>query len=139
MTNSVYPKWKEAVEQHLGGSALNGSGSTGVFAVLVNTSVYTFSEAHQFYSDLLGVAPVDAQELIGKTFLNGIFDAQDTLWPSVQGGPTYSAVVFFIKNAGVSTTWRLFAFIDQYVTGLPFVADGSDIEITWNATGIVLP
>jgi hypothetical protein len=45
--------------------------------------------------------------------------------------------VIYVQNAGASTTWRLFAYIDTGVTGLPVVTNGGDITITWNASGIV--
>lgn len=34
MANALYPKWKEAIIQASASSALNGSGTTGVYAAL---------------------------------------------------------------------------------------------------------
>jgi hypothetical protein len=47
------------------------------------------------------------------------------------------ALVLYRKNAGANTTWRLVAYIDTGVTGLPVTPNGSDITITWNASGIL--
>lgn len=37
MANALYPKWKEAIIQATANSALNGSGTTGVYAALIDT------------------------------------------------------------------------------------------------------
>lgn len=66
MANALYPKWKEALLQASANSALNGSGTTGVYAALVDTGTYTYNAAHQFCSDLTGLASTTDQE-IGAT------------------------------------------------------------------------
>lgn len=43
MANAIYPKWKEALITGAANSALNGSGTTGVYAALVDTGTYTYS------------------------------------------------------------------------------------------------
>lgn len=135
MANAVYPKWKEAIEQASANSALNGSGVTGVYAALV-TSAYTYSSSDQYYSSLSGVVGTD-QEITNKTFTNGLFDGDDVTYTSVAGGSTVTAIVLYVKNAGANTTWRLFAYIDTGVTGLPVTTNGGNIAIQWNASGIV--
>jgi hypothetical protein len=50
MANALYPLYKEALIQSLANTALNGSGTTGVYCALVDTGTYTYSAAHQFYS-----------------------------------------------------------------------------------------
>jgi hypothetical protein len=138
MANAIYPKWKEAIIQASASSALNGTGATGVYAVLVDTGTYTYSAAHQFYSDLTGLAGTTEQEIgATKAYTNGVFDGADISWPAVTSGTTYEAIVLFIKNAGANTTWRLFAYIDTSVTGLPVLSNGGAIAVTWNAAGIV--
>lgn len=137
MANALYPKWKEALLQALASSALNGSGTTGVYAQLVDTGTYTYSAAHQYYSDLSGLAPVTEQEIgATKAYTNGVFDGADVTFPSVPGTVTYEAIVIFIKNAGANTTWRLVAFMDTGITGLPVTSNGGNIAVAWNASGI---
>ena len=55
MANAIYPKWKEALITGAANSALNGSGTTGVYAALVDTGTYTYSAAHEFFSSLSGI------------------------------------------------------------------------------------
>lgn len=134
MANAIYPKWKEAIMQASAGSALNGSGTTGLYAVLVDTGTYTYSASHQYYSDLSGIVGSEV-EIGSKTFTNGLLDGADVTFTSVTGN-TAEAIVLFIKNAGANTTWRLFEYRDTGVTGLPVTPNGGNIGITWNASGI---
>lgn len=137
MANALYPKWKEALLQASASSALNGSGATGVYAALIDTGTYTYSAAHQYYSDLTGVAGTTDQEIgATKTYTNGVFDGADITWPTVTGTVTYEAIVLYVKNAGANTTWRLVAYIDTSVIGLPVTSNGGNISVTWNASGI---
>ena len=39
MSNSLYPKWKEALLQGTAASDLDGSGTTGVYCALVDTGI----------------------------------------------------------------------------------------------------
>lgn len=134
MANLIYPKWKEAALQAAATASLGGTGATGVFAVLVDTALYTYSATHEFYSSLAGIVGTE-QELITKTFANGLFKAADISFPAVTGA-SIEAVVLFVKNAGANTTWRLFKYIDT-ATGLPKTPDGTAIPVLWNASGIV--
>lgn len=135
MANALYPKWKEALLQASANSALNGSGATGVYVALVDTGTYTYSAAHQFYSDLSGVVGTDQEIGATKTYTNGVLDGADTTHSSVSGN-SVEALVIYVKNAGANTTWRLVAYIDTSVTGLPVTPNGGNIGITWNASGI---
>ena len=136
MANAIYPLYKEAISQALANSALNGSGTTGVYAALVDTGTYTYSAAHQFYSSLSGIVGTDQEIGAPKTYTNGVFDGADITYPSVTGA-SCEALVLYIRNAGANTTWRLYAFIDTGVTGLPVTPNGGNITVTWNASGIV--
>lgn len=135
MANALYPKFKEALLQASTSSALNGSGTTGVYAVLVDTGTYTYSSAHQYYSDLSGIVGSEQEIGAAKTYTNGTFDGGDITFSSVTGN-SVEALVLFIKNAGANTTWRLVAYIDTSVTGLPVTPNGGNISVTWNASGI---
>lgn len=135
MANAIYPKWKEAIIQASANSALNGSGTTGVYVALVDTGTYTYNAAHQYYSDLSGVVGTDQEIGATKTYTNGVLDGADVTFPSVSGS-TAEALVIYVKNAGANTTWRLVAYIDTGVTGLPVTPNGGNINVTWNASGI---
>ncbi len=135
MANAIYPKYKEALITGAANSALNGTGTTGVYAVLVDTGTYTYNAAHQFYSELSGIAPVTEQECLTKTYTNGVFDHADLTWPSVPGTVTYEAIVYFVKNAGANTTWRLVAYKDTGITNLPVTSNGGNLTQQVNASG----
>ena len=136
MANAIYPKWKEARLQATANAALDGSGATGVYVALVDTAVYTYSAAHEFFSSVAAGAVGTDQELTSKTFTGGVLDAADITHPSVTGA-TCEAMVLYVKNAGANTTWRLLAYIDTGVTGLPVTPNGGNIATAWNASGIL--
>lgn len=135
MANAVYPIYKEALLNGSANSALTGSGTTGLYAALIDTGTYTYSAAHDFYNDLSGVVGTD-QEITSVTLTNGLIDGNDVTFPSVTGA-SVEAIVLYRKNAGANTTWRLVAYIDTGVTGLPVTPNGGNIVVTWNASGIV--
>lgn len=135
MPNAIYPKWKQARLQSTANADLSGTGTTGVYAALIDTGVTAYSSAHEFYSSLATAQIGTEQELTSKTFVDGLFDAADSTFPSVTGNNA-EAVVIFVKNAGANTTWRLVAWFDTGVGGLPVLPNGGNINTTWNASGI---
>lgn len=135
MANALYPKWKEAIVQATANSALNGSGTTGVYCALVDTGTYTYNSSHEFYTSLSGIVGTDQEIGATKTYTNGVFDGADLVFPSVSGA-TVEALVIYVKNAGASSTWRLVAYLDASITGLPVTPNGGNINVAWNASGI---
>lgn len=136
MANAVYPKWKENALQNTTNNALNGSGTTGLYAVLVDTGAYTYNASHEFYSSVSAAAVGTPVEITGKSFTNGLLDGADVTLTAVSGS-TAEAIVLYVKNAGATSTQRLFAYIDSGVTGLPLTPNGADVSIVFNASGIV--
>lgn len=135
MANAIYPTYKNSLLQGDANTALTGSGSTGLYVALVDTGTYTYSAAHQFYSSLSGVVGTD-QEITTVTTTGGLIDGDNVTFSSVSGS-SVEALVLYRKNAGANTTWRLIAYIDTSVTGLPVTPNGGDITVTWNASGII--
>lgn len=136
MANQIMGKWKEALLNASANADLNGSGTTGVYAAMIDTGAYTFSSSHEFYSDFAaGVIGTPVELASGKTFTNGLFDAGDITFPAF-AGTTVEAIALYRKNAGANTTWRFIAWIDT-ATGLTFTPSGSDLIIQWNASGIL--
>lgn len=135
MANAIYPKYKEALLNASANSALTGSGTTGLYAALVDTGTYTYNAAHEFYSSLSGIVGTD-QEITSVTLVGGLIDGADIAYTAVSGA-TVEALVLYRKNAGANTTWRLVAYIDTGVTGLPVTPNGGNINVAWNASGIV--
>ena len=138
MANAIYPKWKTALMAATANSALNGSGSTGLFCSLIDTGVYTYSASHQFFTSLAGAIVGTDQEITSLTVgtvSDGTVDGADITYTGVSGA-SIEAIVLYRKNAGANTTWQLVAYMDTGVTGLPVTPNGGDITITWNASGI---
>lgn len=135
MANAIYPIYKQAL---LAGSTLadldNDTANDGPFVALVDTGTYTYSAAHDFYNDLSGIVGTD-QRITTPTVTTGTFDGADVTFTSVTGN-SVEALVIYRKNTGANTTWRLVAYIDTSVTGLPVTPNGGNISITWNASGI---
>lgn len=141
MASAVYPKWKEALLQNTTASDLDQSGNDGVYAALIDTGVYTYSSAHQYWDTGGASDPIDALvgtavELTSKTYTSGAFDAADTTFTSVSGN-SVEAIIIYRKNTGATTTWQLVAYLDSAnVTGLPVTPNGGDIVVAWHANGI---
>lgn len=130
MANAIYPKYKEALLD----AAANVDINDGTVKVaLVDTGVYTYNSAHDFYNDVTGVIGTP-QTIANTTVTNGVFDGDNVLFESVTGN-TVEALIIYI-DTGVSTTSRLVAYIDSGVTGLPLTPNGGDVTITWSASGI---
>lgn len=135
MANALYTPYKQSLMASDTNLSLNVDTATdGVYAALIDTGTYTFSAAHQFYSQLSGVVGTD-QRITTPTITGGVFDGVDVTFPSVTGA-TAEAIVLYRRNSGANTTWRLIGFIDTGVTGLPVTPNGGNITVTWNATGI---
>lgn len=136
MANAIYPKYKQSL---LAGDTLadldNDTATDGVYVALVDTGTYTYNAAHQFYSDLTGIVGTD-QRITAPTVTNGLLDGGDVTFSTVSGN-SVEALVIYRKNSGANTTWRLVAYIDTGVTGLPVTPNGGNITVTWNVNGII--
>lgn len=137
MANAVYPLFKQAlITTADANKGLNVDDTTdGPFCALVDTGTYTYSTAHDFYNDLSGVVGTD-QRISTPTVASGLFDGDNLTYTSVSGN-SVEALVIYRKNSGANTTWRLVAYLDSSVTGLPVTPNGGNITVTWDAAGIV--
>lgn len=135
MANAIYPEYKEFLLSASANVSLDQNTATnGPFVALVDTGTYTYSSAHDFYNDLTGIVGTD-QRITTPTVANGTFDGDNVTFTAVSGA-TVEALVIYRKNSGANTTWKLVAYIDSSVTGLPVTPNGGDITISWNASGI---
>lgn len=135
MANAIFPEYKEFLLSASANVSLNVNDATdGPFVALVDTGTYTYSSAHDFYNDLSGVVGTD-QRIVTPTVANGTFDGDNCTFTAVSGN-SVEALVIYRHNAGANTTWKLVAYLDTSVTGLPVTPNGGDIAITWNASGI---
>ena len=130
MADAVYPLFKQELLKGTSNNLLNSAeGATGVYCALIDTGTYTYSAAHQFYSDLSGIVGTD-QEILTKTQVNGTFDGTDITYTAVTGA-SVEALVLYRKNAGANTTWPLIVYRDASVS-----PTGLDISVIWHSGGI---
>lgn len=135
MANAIYPLYKGFLLTAAANVSLNIDDSTnGPFVALVDTGTYTYSAAHDFYNDLSGIVGTD-QRIATPTTASGTFDGDDVTFTAVTGA-SIEALVIYRHNSGANSTWKLVAYIDTSVTGLPVTPNGGDISIVWNASGI---
>lgn len=132
MSNQLYPLWKQTMLS-------DKLSAANVKVMLVNTvtgTVYTYSAAHQYHSDVTaGAIVATSGNLASKTFTNGVFDAADLApaFSSLSGVESEALILF--EDTGVSGTSELILYIDT-ATGLALTPDGNNVNITWNASGI---
>ena len=131
MANALYPLWKEQLLQF----TTNNNLSAGTVKVaLIDTGVYTYSAAHQFFSSASSASIGTPQTIGSKTFTNGVFDGADVTFTTVTGNSVEALIIYV--DTGTAGTSPLVAYIDTSVTGLPVTPNGGNIAITWNASGI---
>jgi hypothetical protein len=135
MTDKLYPKFKA---QCLKGAIDLSSALLTVRAMLIDVAPgdYTYSDAHEFLSDVAGAARVKkTNPLTGKTvnLTTGAFDSDDPTAEAVTG-ENIARLILYI-DTGVDATSRLIHYKDTGITTVPFTPDGSDIRIVVNASG----
>jgi len=129
MANKLYPLTKQQMLQ--AGINMN----TGVIrAILIDTGVYTYSDAHADYVDLSGIVGTESDPILSKTFTNGIFNGASVTFTAIPGPTTVEAIVIFL-DTGVAANDLLIAYLDTSVTGLPVTPNGGDITLAWD-TGV---
>lgn len=122
--SALYPLAREAF---LTGN-LSWTGAT-IKAALVDTGSYTYSDGHQYLSDLGSAVVATSAALTGKTATGGVADAADLNLPAVTGVDVEAIVLF--ADSGTAGTSRLIAYIDN-ATGLPVTPTGGAITVTWD-------
>jgi hypothetical protein len=104
LANAVYPKYKNAILQGSANSALTGTGSTGLWAALIDTNDVSYNAAHEFYSDI-SAGVVAEIEVSTVTTTGGLIDGDNEVFSAVSGDPS-EALIYYRKNAGANTTWH---------------------------------
>lgn len=136
MANAFYPKYKGSLLTGAANSALTGTGSTGLWVILVDVADEPYNAADEFYSDLTGAGIIAEVEVTNVTTALGVIDGDNVVFTGVTGDQS-EALIFYRKNAGANTTWRLVAYIDTGQTGLPITPNGGNINFNPNASGIM--
>ncbi len=123
MANKFYPKGAEKI---LGGQV---NFSTGTIAVAIVPTGYTYSDAHEFLSEV-GTLVGSPVALAGKSITGGVFDADDAAFGALAPGATAKALVMY-RDTGNPDTSPLIAYYDE-VTGFPFATNGGDVTVPWS-------
>jgi hypothetical protein len=126
VASSWYPKFKEALLT----AATNSNPNTGNVKVVLLSATYTYSAAHQFYSDLSGVV-ANSGNLATKTFTSGVFDADDVTFSAVTGSAVTQYAIYI--DTGTTTTSRLMLFFDTASSGLPVTPNGGSINLQFDS------
>lgn len=132
MANKVYPKYKKA--------AMSGGPNVDLLAgivkmVLVDTGAYTYSDTHEFLSDIpAGARIATSGALVSKTVADdATFHSANSRFDGVTGVST-EAWVFYIDTGSASTS-RLVMFQDTGVTGLPVTPAGASYNGVMDSAG----
>jgi len=124
VSNAVYPKAKE--------TALTYLLSLGVLkAVLVDTTAYTYSSAHQYMSSVpSGARVVTPITLSSVTNSSGVLNAANLSWTGLSGVPAVGAVLLYL-DTGSDATSPVLAYIDT-ASGLPTSANPTRVDVQWD-------
>lgn len=121
MADFCYTKGLEAL--------LNGEldlNTQTIKAVLCTAAYVADAAADDSLDDIPGAARAATATLANCSITNGVFDADDLVFPTVAAGSTVTQIVIY-KDASPS---RLIRRIDSF-TGLPFATNGLDVNLAW--------
>lgn len=119
MANAVYPITKKTMLD-----ALLALGTLKL--ALVDTAIYTYSAADDFYSDVSAGVVGTPQALTGITTTDGALDANTATFTSVSGA-SVEALVLYVDTGNPATS-PVLAYIDTGQTGLPVTPNGGNIS-----------
>lgn len=107
---------------------------TSALRIVLVTSGYTFSSAHEFLSEVAaGVRVATSAPLTGKSVTGGVFDAADVTFTALSGS-TVTAFVLY-HDTGTEGTSRLIAHVDKG-GGLPYTPMGTDKDVVFSPQGV---
>jgi hypothetical protein len=134
MASAVYPK---ALQSFLTQNpSIDVDTDTIKVAAVDLTADYTYSSSHQFKSSVTSYSGSTDATLSSVTGTSGTMDAADNTpaWASLSQSSTKTigALVIY-KDTGNAATSPLIAYIE--ITAV--TPNGGDINITWNASGIL--
>lgn len=134
MSNALYPLWKQALmrESDLNKSLDQGDAVNGAYVALVS-SAYVYSPSHQFYTALTGIIGTP-QQITSPSVVGSVFSGNGVVFTNITG--TINAIVIYRPNAGANSTWRLVAYEDTGIAGLPLTVSGGNVTLSWNPSGI---
>lgn len=149
MANALYDNYKNVI----GGAGNHGdvdlsSGGDTIRAIFIDDADHTTDTANdEDFDDLTdagcvgesgGTGRADGAALGSQTFgtvAAGTFDAADTTFTAVSGDQVEELHLY--KDSGVDTTSPLICVFDTFSSGMPLTPNGGDVDVVWNASGII--
>jgi len=127
MPNSISP---------VGKTNLLNAWVTGSYDVLlVDSQTFTYVQGTQTNrADIPAIERIATVALANKVVVAGALDADDVVFTGVAGDPFEYVII--VANTGVEANDAIIAVFDT-ATGLPLTPNGNDINLAWNASGIV--
>lgn len=102
----------------------------------VDAADYTVSlAAHQDLADVPSGARVFVATILTPSVSGGIVDAPDITVPSVTGDQI-EALIYY-KHTGTESTSPLMCYLDDCPAGMPLTPNGGDVEVVFDAEGII--
>ena len=126
MANSLYTLGRQA----FAAAGINWTSDT-IKVALVSAAYTPILATHQYLSDLGANVIGTAQTLTSPTNSGGVLNGAGVTFSSVASGTVTYVVIY--KDTGTPTTSPLIGLIDS-ATGLPVVANGGNINISWDVT-----
>lgn len=131
MANAIYPIAKKALLD------ADIDLSVDTIKIVLCTSSYTYSTAHDFLNDVTaGYRVATSAALTSKTTTGGAFDAADVTFTSLTGSTVTSWILF--RDTGVESTSNLIAYFDTVSGGgaLSYTPNGTNFTLQFGASGI---
>ena len=129
MANAIYPKAKEKFLD-----ALIDFPTDTINIALIDTGVYTYNSADEFWSSASAAIVGTAVTLASKTITSGVFNAADVIFNSVSGVSVEALIIY--KDTGSAATSPLIMYIDVVTSGLPVTPNGNNIIVEFSSLGI---
>lgn len=128
MANAIYPSFKQWL--WTGGTPLAGT----IKATLLDLAFYSYSAAHQFYSDVPSSARLSAAGVGHPSAAGATLFGDNALFSSAAGPPAGAIVLW--ADTSVDTTSHLIVYLDTGIAGLPVTPNGGNIQLSWDVAGI---
>lgn len=131
MANAIYPIAKKALLD------ADIDLSVDTIKIVLCTSSYTYSTAHDFLNDVTaGYRVATSAALSSKTTTGGAFDAADVTFTSLTGSTVTSWILF--RDTGTESTSNLIAYFDTVSGGgaLSYTPNGTNFTLQFGASGI---
>ena len=133
---NLYPHFKQVALDS--GHADNVDMNTDTIKLLFMDG-YTYDSTDAYVSDLgTGTEIARSGALTSPTVTNGTFDAANITVAAVASGHTITDVIVFCDKGGADTANPVIAHIDldQAAAALSLATNGSDVDVSFHASGI---